>query len=454
MKLNNEVNKKQTKRKKKTKISIQKIFNLISAMFILACSIFYGTRFITLYLDNNKPEDVKVLADNIRDHNSENSSFKNISGDYYFEGTDVNNYLKYSNLTWRIIKVNSNDTVTLVLNNSITTLAANSKSYTNSYINMWLNKSNKDYTGILEKNLNNTNEYLTYANTCNDIIDDNKNITCKQHINDELITVPSLSDYVNTGGQKGFMNNNEYYYLVNNNKEGKLWYIDENGVSKTSDSSDILGIRPVITIKKNIKLISGNGSQNNPYIIEEENGLFGSYIKLGNDLWRVYSIEGDNIKLSLNSYLTIKNNDIRYKYSTTGYHYNDTKQGSLAYYLKNTLLPTLEYKNIIKDAKYSNGIYSNVTSFDYTKVLNTKTDAKVSILSIGDIIINPINTNYYVSTGISEDSNQMYVFQNNFKLVTRNATTNLKTIPVISIDKKLITGGDGTIDNPWEVSNE
>lgn len=454
MKLNNEVKENKTKRKKKVKISIQKIFNLISAMFILACCIFYGTRFITLYLDNNKSEEVKVLADHIRDHNSENNSFKNISGDYYFEGTDVNNYLKYSNLIWRIIKVNSNDTVTLVLDNSITTLAANSKSYTNSYIDMWLNTSNKDNTGILENNLNKTNDYLTYTNTCNDTIDNNKNITCKSHIDNTLITVPSLSDYVNTGGQKGFMNNKEYYYLINANNEGKLWYIDENGVSKTSDGSDILGVKPVITIKKNIKLIAGNGSQNNPYIIEEENGLFGSYVKLGNDIWRIYNIEKDNIKLSLNNYLTIKNNDVRYKYSTTGYHYNNTKQGSLAYYLKNTYLPTLEYKNIIRDEKYSNGIYSNITNFEYKKVLNTKVDTKVSILSIGDIIINPTNTNYFISTGISEDSNQMYVFQNNFKLVTRNATTNLKIIPVISIDKNLITVGDGTIDNPWEVSYE
>lgn len=451
MKLSHEV---KPRRKKRRKLSIQKIFNLISAMFILACSIFYGSRFITLYLDNNKSEDIKVLADNIKDNNSKNNNFKNISGDYYFQGNDVNNYLKYSNLRWRIIKVNTNDTVTLVLDNSITSLAANSKSYNNSYINMWLNKSNKDYTGILEHNLNKPNDYLTYTNTCKDIIDNTKNITCKEYIEDTLITVPSLSDYVNTGGQKGFMNNKEYYYLVNTNKEGKLWYIDENGISNTSNGSDILGVKPVITIKNNIKLISGNGSKDNPYIIEEEKGLFGSYVKLGNDIWRIYNIEQNSIKLSLDSYLTIKNNDVRYKYSTTNYYHNDTKQGNLAYYLKNTYLPTLDYKNIINEVKYSNGIYSNNTNFDYIKVLNTKVNTKVAILSIGDIIINPTNTNYYISTGISEDSNQMYVFQNNFKVITRNATTNLKIVPVISIDKNLIIGGDGTLDNPLEVSYE
>lgn len=455
MKLNNNEVKEKKSKKKKTKISIQKIFNIVSFTFILACCIFYGTRFITLYLENNKPEDVKVLADNIKDNNGDNENFKNINGDYYFVGTENNNYLRYSNLIWRIVRVNSNNTVTLVLDNSITALAAGqSKSYTDSYINMWLNNQNKDYTGVLEDSLNKTNEFLTFTNTCNDTIDDTKNITCKNLIENTLITVPSLSDYVNTGGQKGFMNNEEYFYLTNNNKENKLWYVDDDGKVSTSDGTDIIGIRPVITLNNNVTLISGDGSQNNPYIIESENGLFGSYVKLGNDIWRIYSVEEEIVKLSLDSHLTLNDSEVKYKYSTTGYYHNDTIQGSLAYYLKNTYLPTLSYNNIINETKYSNGIYSNTTDYDYTKVLETKVDTRVTVLSIGDIILNPTNTNYYTSTGISEDSTQIYVMRNNFELYTKVGTSNLNVVPVISINKNLLTTGTGTIDSPLEVSYE
>lgn len=452
MKLNNNEVK---KRKKKKKLSFQKIFNIISFTFILACCIFYGTRFISLYLENNKPEDQKVLADNIKDNNQDNETFKNINGDYYFEGTENNNYLRYSNLIWRIIKVNSDNTVTLVLDNSITALAAGkSKSYTDSYINIWLNNNKTEYTGILENSLNETNEYLTYTNTCNDTINDTKNITCKDLIENTLITIPSLNDYVNTGGQKGFINNGEYFYLANNNKENKLWYVDEDGKVSTSDGTDIIGIKPVITLKNNLTLINGDGSQNNPYVIEDKNGLFGSYVKLGNDIWRIYSVEEDNIKLSLNSHLTLNGNEVKYKYSTTGYYHNDTKQGTLAYYLKNTYLPTLTYNNIINETKYSNGIYSNTTDYDYTKVLSSKVDTKATVLSIGDIFLNPKNTNYYTSTGISDNSTQIYVMRNNFELYTKVGTSNLNVVPVISINKELLTIGNGTIDNPLEVSHE
>lgn len=456
MKLNNnEVKEKKTKRKKKTKISIQKIFNIVSFTFILACCIFYGTRFITLCLETNKPEDQKVFADNIKDNNEDNENFKNINGDYYFEGIENNNYIRYSNLMWRIVRVNSNNTVTLVLDNSISALASGqNKPYNDSYINMWLNNQDKDYTGILEKNLNNTNEYLTNTNTCKDIINDTKNITCKDLLEDTLITVPSLSDYVNTGGQKGFMNNEEFFYLTNSNNENKLWYVDDDGKVSTSDGTDVIGVKPVITLEHDITLITGDGSQDNPYAIEEENSLFGSYVKLDNDIWRIYEVNEEEVKLSLDSHLTLNGNEVKYKYSTTGYYHNDTKQGSLAYYLKNTYLPTLSYNNIINEAKYSNGIYSNTTDYDYTKVLESKVDTKVTVLSIGDIFLNPTNTNYYTSTGISEDSTQIYVMRNNFELYTKVGTSNLNVVPVISINKELLTTGDGTINNPLEVSYE
>jgi len=453
--INNEVKEKKTKNKKKRKLSIQKIFNLASFTFILACCIFYGGRFLTLYLEHNKSEEVNALTDNIKEKNINNTNFKNINGDLYFEGTESNNYLKYSNLIWRIIRVNSNNTITAVLDNSITALAAGeSKDFSSSYLNSWLNDQNEDYTGILQNSLNKSKEYLTHTNTCKDSINDTKNITCKDRTDDTYITVPSLSDYVNTGGQKGFINNKEFFYLANTNKENKLWYVDDDGKVGTSNGTDIIGVKPVITLKNTVSLISGDGSKDNPYIIESENGLFGSYVKLGNDIWRIYKVEEENIKLSLDSHLTLNGNEVKYKYSTSGYYHNDTKQGSLAYYLKNTYLPTLNYNNMINEVKYSNGLYSNVTNYNYKEVLKTTINTKVTTLSIGDIFLNTKNTNYFTTTGIAEDANQMYVIRDNFEIYTKVSTSNLNVVPVISINKNLLTTGEGTISSPLEVNNE
>lgn len=439
-------------RKKRRKLNYQKIFNLVSFTFILACCIFYGSRFIKLYFENNKVEEKKVLADNIKENNDD---LTNINGNYYFNGENPNNYLKYSNLIFRIIKVNSDKSVTAILNNSITSLAAGTeREFKDSNISKWLNNQNKDYTGILENNLNNATKYLTYTKTCNDTINDIKNVTCGETTDEIYITTPSIYDYVNTGGQKGFMNNEEYFYLINSNKENKIWSVNSEGKVNTSDGSDIIGIKPVITIKNTTALINGDGTENNPYTIEEEQGLFGSFVKLGNNTWRIYNVDNEDVKLSLDTYLTLNNEEINYKYSNNGYYHNDGKAGTLAYYLKNTYLSSLDYKEIINEVKYSNGVYNNTNNYDYTKTLNTTVPTKVSLLSVGDIILNPKNTNYYLSTGLEKDSNLMYVFQNDFKLYTKVSTTNLKIVPVISIKKNMLTQGNGSIENPLEVSHE
>lgn len=443
------MNKEVKKVRKKRKLNWQKIFNLISFTFILACIIFYGTRFIKLYLENNKKEEIKVLADNIKDNNNE--TLKNINGDYYFTGKDVNNYIKYSNIIFRIIKINKDNTITIVSDKPITSLAkGNNNNYNSSYINNWLNNLNKENTGILENNLNNPNKYLTYTNSCSDKIDNTKNITCKETLKDTLITVPTLHDYINTGDINSFMNNETYYYLLNTSKDNKTWYINDNGGVTNSDNTDILGIKPVITLKSTNKLLDGNGTKENPYTFEEEQSMLGSYVKLGNDTWRVYSIEDNTLKLSLDNYLKINNEEITYKYSDKGYYHNDTKQGTLAYYLNKNYLSKLTYNNSIIEANYPNGIYSNTTNYDYSKVLNKTVPTKVSVLSVGDIIINSDNTNYFLSTGIDSNSSLIYVMTNDFKLYTKNATSKLKIVPVITINKEILTSGDGSQNSPLE----
>ena len=442
--------KKVVKRKsKKRRLNFQKIFNLLSFTFLLSCIIFYGSRFIKLYLENNKTEESKLLGDIIK----ENNELNNVNNEYYyFTGEDPNNYLKYSNLLFRIIKVNKDKTVTAVLNNSITSLAAGShKEFTSSYINMWLNSSDKEYTGILENNLNNPKDYLTFTNSCIDEVNDIKSVSCKNTLEDIYITTPSVYDYVNTDGQKGFMNNEENFYLLNSNKDNDTWYIDSEGLIKESDGTDIIGIKPVITIKSNLDLVSGDGTKDNPYTIENDTNMLGAYISLGNDLWRVYSIEDNNLKLSLNNYLTIDNKEVEKPYSNNGYKHNDTVYGSLAYYLNNNYLNTLSYKNIIKESNYPNGIYSNVTNFDYTKVLSSTVPTKIATLSIGDINLNPTLTNYFTTTGLDKTSSNVYMFKNDFTMVTKPSTTSLNIVPTITISKDSITTGEGTKESPYEV---
>lgn len=434
------------------RLSFQKIFCFLSFLFILSCCIFYGTRFVKLYLENHKTEIIEKnsLVKVLKENNINNELFKSVNGINYFTGNDNTNYLLYANILWRIMKVNSDNSLTIISDKALTSLAySKTDDYKNSEIYKWLNKTDKELSGILENSLN--TEYLVKTEACYDKLDELSNNPCKETDTENYISLLSIIDYLNIGSKDSYLANNEYFYLSNMNTENKVWYIDDKGNGKLGTGNDIIGIRPVITIKPNIDYISGDGTIKKPYTIEKENSLFGSYVKLGNDIWRIYQINDNEIKLMLNDYLKVNGTALSYKYSNNNSYHNDTVNGSIAYYLNNTYYNSLSYKDKIKETKWSNGYYNSTTNFDYTNSLNEKIDTKIALMSIGDIFLNPELSNYFTMTGSANRSSSIYTISSNKRLFTKQVTTSINIVPTISIDKNLLKKGNGTIDSPFEM---
>ena len=292
------------------KLDFQKIFCFISFLFILSCCIFYGTRFIKLYLEEKKIENIEknTLVKVIRNNNHNQNYFKTINKIEYFTGNTDKNYIEYSNILWRIIKINEDNSITMISDSSLTSLAYGEYlDYQNSYINKWFNISDKEYSGILEKHLNNPEEYLQKTITCLDTIDELNNNACINTDNSNYISLLSTEDFINIGSKDSFTINDEYFYLSNSNSDKEIWYVDNEGKITTNKGTDIIGIKPVITIKSNIEYIEGNGTKENPYKFETENSLFGSYVKLDNQLWRIYQVNENDVRLVLNNYIQVNN---------------------------------------------------------------------------------------------------------------------------------------------------
>lgn len=94
--------------------------------------------------------------------------------------------------------------------------------------------------------------------------------------------LPSLSDYVGASTTRSCHNSftncieQNYLYdlwqgkntwLMNTNGVG-VWYIDTAGAFQTSETTSIYYIYPVIEVKANAYLISGDGKLNSPYILK------------------------------------------------------------------------------------------------------------------------------------------------------------------------------------------
>ena len=69
-------------------LDIFRFSSFVSILFIASCCIFYGGRFIKLYLANKKEEyeEKNSLVKLVKESNEENENFKSVNGENYFTG--------------------------------------------------------------------------------------------------------------------------------------------------------------------------------------------------------------------------------------------------------------------------------------------------------------------------------------------------------------------------------
>ena len=460
------------KKKIKRRMNYQKIFCFISFMFILVCILWYGGRFIYFYQDSKKTmtNESNTFARIVKTQNQDNENFKNVNQEYYFYGKNTNNYVSYSNLVWRIVKINEDNTILLITDNVIGSLAYGNleDKYEDSNIIHWLNHINdNDISGVIEKYLNEKEKYLVKTSTCIDKIDDIEKVTCEKKNKDFYLGLLSIQDYIHTGGNNGFIANERYSYMANKNKDNEIWYINEDGKLDVSNGETISGIKATITLSPNLELKSGTGTQDDPYKFEDSTSILGSYIKLGEDTWRVYEEQDNIIKLiSQDTILTdektltnqkktsstsdINNDDkLEYSYASNSYYHNDTKKGSLAYYLNHTYYDSLSYKDLILENTYANGFYGSDSNYDYQNIMKNTIETKVALPSISDILLNDTLSGYFTDTGTSETSSFVYIRKEKGAVSSKNVTSEAYVVPCISIQRDNLKAGSGNIEDPY-----
>ena len=232
---------------------------------------------------------------------------------YYYRGMVTNNYVQFANEMWRIVAINPDSTIRLVLN------------YASAHGNFSERTDSMDYTGLSYKfEGEESNDILTYLNGwyktriedrgfdkyiassgfCNDSTTDKKgynkyNYGAYERIVDNkqpTIICPTSSN--NFGGEYnmkigllsvdevaiagGVYNiNNNGYYLYNGdafytmsgaefiNNTAYIFSVSSSGSITTSELNSGLGIRPVINIDSSITA-SGTGTIDDPYVLDLE----------------------------------------------------------------------------------------------------------------------------------------------------------------------------------------
>ncbi len=191
---------------------------------------------------------------------------------FYFRGTNVNNNITFANKEWKIVRINKDGSIKLVLNDSIGT-----STYTNidTTLNTWYNSNIK--TADYEK-------YVVQDNYCNDttlaykrVVTNNKpKLTCtsttKKSIGILSVDEVMLSNatYNSTTKTSYLDSSTTTYTLTPAQTNNDVFAFGGTKQISIVNKTNTLGIRPTITITKDA-VLSGEGSTSNKYTIT---GLF------------------------------------------------------------------------------------------------------------------------------------------------------------------------------------
>ena len=198
-----------------------------------------------------------------------------------YRGSNPDNYIRFNGEVWRIVKINSDDTVRIVRNTVLPDKRAwdiNGSGYwKESSLNEYLNKS---YYSTLKETLlvstgtwctgtigNNICETSDQANvgliSANEYIAASANSSCNATTGancntSNYLSISGVNYYTLTrGGDIGY----DYVYMVNNG------VLTNTYTSLPNMTKSELAIRPVINLKATVKIVGGTGSSADPFTI-------------------------------------------------------------------------------------------------------------------------------------------------------------------------------------------
>lgn len=445
------------------RLKITPVLIALNILVIGVIVIFYGTRFIFYYnkFNGKKTSDGTVsLVNEILKKQSyvdltTGLVFDEENNIYRYKGNVDDNYIEYSGILYRIIGIDNENNVKAVSDNVVTLMYSGlEKGFSKSYVNKWLNKSDVEHSGIYKNTMYGSEEYLSYTYMCNDVIDDLANITCEDNTNDYEMTLLSLYDYANAGGKESYLNNGESFYLSTLDSNKGNYFITESGeVGINKITSKVYGVRPVITFTGKTKLLSGNGTKNEPYRIESHdinniNDVYvGDIIKFNDSTYKVVSKDEKGIRAALNGVLTIDGKEVTRKFSNSNSRLS-ANSGNLGRYLNVDYYQSMENKDYL-DGNYWYVSTQTLNNLDYSKVYDSKTFLRIGILGLSDLFINEVNNVFTVTRGIESDD-VILVLNKDGNIYSDLVTSSYNIRPVFNFKKNIeIKSGKGTVDSPY-----
>lgn len=226
--------------------------------------------------------------------------------DTFLVGKCSQNYVWYSGKLWRVVlKNNETGAVKMITDNEITAIPYNKEgnsNFENSYADQWLSQE-------FLSTLHDYQDYLVIDSVWDATVSSSKRPAGTTLVNRTVGLLNNYEYYV-TYGQSGglatssttYLTNGIYWWFLTPNSSSAVRVGSFNGYVEIVESKIAHGVRPSVNLKSDIRIISGNGTQTEPYRLagdsqETINGILlstrysGEYIKFNNELYRIVGAE-------------------------------------------------------------------------------------------------------------------------------------------------------------------
>ena len=410
----------------------------------------------------------------------------------FVTGSNPYNYIWYSGKLWRVVSIDPNDnSVKLVTQWNISSISYDndSSAFEGSYMEAWLNDTTVD--GFLY-NLREPDKFIKMDSRWNAMLDDRNLSEVTRPADEESIVedpVGLLNIYEFKMSSSGvaiynsYLNNGLSWWMMTPYTASTVRNYEINSSSENinTDVNSYFahGIRPSINLKPAIKIVDGDGSAENPYRLEGDNDInlegtllntrySGEYITFGtgeNNLYRIVSHETEGLTKIISSEPLKENSTFKtISFGDTSSYSSSNTIGSFlnGEYLNSDVYLTSEQVEMIEDstiwylgriqnASYKYAKYTDLNMSNYT----TSTEAKVGLLRYGELMAGQFygygnNTKYSLLSYASLFG--IYNLDTSGNVIYNEIFLENSILPSVNLKQNIIiTSGDGTIQNPFEI---
>lgn len=263
-------------------VEVTKVGKEYSYLPFLTCKGNYEPKYLTDIIENAKTDEY-------------GNGVYTINDELVYRGKDVNNYASFNNQLWRIIKMDKDKDIKLVLANYTEDSYAWDNAYnsdkkfnvgiTTDYLHTTIRKTLNDYYET--KFDNNSKAKIVSKNLCagkyakNDVFSVEKE--CSIIKENEKVGLLTATDYQNASLDTKCTNIeskecSNYNYL-SNDEEIKTWLLNSssentykvlylNHTIDVSNASNLKKLNPVIYLTSKSVVVNGKGTQSEPYIVK------------------------------------------------------------------------------------------------------------------------------------------------------------------------------------------